>query len=135
MPSRRRSSFSRTTIATAPRVGARNANTSSRLNAAAAATWARQHAKFELSKMASKYAHAKTNEYTGIDAPRRGSKTTAGHGKGFTATSTRAGRSPAPSERPRMALVARSNTQARSCHTNSLAVKRGTLYGGMSTCP
>ncbi len=32
------------------------------------------------------------------------SKTTAGQGKGFTATSTRAGRSPAPRERPRIAL-------------------------------
>ena len=38
MPSRRRSSFSRTMAATAARVGARNANTSSRLNAAAAST-------------------------------------------------------------------------------------------------
>jgi hypothetical protein len=38
MPSRRRSSFSRTIAATAARVGARNANTSSRLKAAAAST-------------------------------------------------------------------------------------------------
>ena len=37
MPSRRRSSFSRTMAATAPRVGARNAYTSSRLKASAAA--------------------------------------------------------------------------------------------------
>ena len=37
MPSRSLSSFSRTIVATAPRVGVRNANTSSRLNAAAAA--------------------------------------------------------------------------------------------------
>ena len=37
MPSRSRSSFSRTMVATAPLVGVRNANTSSRLKAAAAA--------------------------------------------------------------------------------------------------
>lgn len=41
MPSRRRSSFSRTMVATTLRVGARNAYTSSRLKAAAAATAAR----------------------------------------------------------------------------------------------
>lgn len=38
MPSRKRSSFSRTTAATAARVGAKNAKTSSRLKAAAAST-------------------------------------------------------------------------------------------------